>query len=85
MAAQPIKSLELHYAMIQFLIKEYRPYKTAIDLLIGLRIILSETKPCTLNWKHNQKFKAGNNKSTFHLNRYNVVGLWFKRTKRTLL
>ena len=25
MAAQPIKSLELHYTMIQFLIKEYRP------------------------------------------------------------
>ena len=25
MAAKPIKSLELHYTMIQFLIKEYRP------------------------------------------------------------
>ena len=24
-AAKPIKSLELHYTMIQFLIKEYRP------------------------------------------------------------
>ena len=32
-AAKPIKSLELHYTMIQFLIKEYRPWKTAIDLL----------------------------------------------------
>ena len=33
MAAKPIKSLELHYTMIQFLIKEYRPWKTAVDLL----------------------------------------------------
>ena len=35
MAAKPIKSLELHYTMTQFLIKEYTPKKTAADLLIS--------------------------------------------------
>ena len=33
MGVKPIKSLELHYTMIQFLIKEYTPWKTAVDLL----------------------------------------------------
>ena len=28
-----MKFLELHYTTIQFLVKEYRPWKTAVDLL----------------------------------------------------
>ena len=40
MAAQPIKSLELHYTMTQFLIKEYRPYENCYQL-----ILLNNTTP----------------------------------------
>ena len=43
MAAKPIKSLEWHYTMIQFLIKDYRPQKTAVDLSIIVAIKIQQS------------------------------------------
>ena len=42
MAAKPIKSLELHYTMIQFLIKGYRPQKTSVYFYNNMEKVRAE-------------------------------------------